>query len=136
MLLERYVPAPGLSLPDGSVIPAGTAVGVNAYVMGRNKQVWGPDADEFRPERWLQQNDESDPAYHARIQRFNAADLTFGHGARVCIGRYIANMELYKIVATLITRFEIKLVDIEREWEVVGSWFPAQTGLVCRLKKR
>lgn len=136
MLLERYVPAPGLSLPDGSVIPAGTAVGVNPYIIGRHKKVWGPDADEFRPERWLQYEDESDSAYHARIQLFNATDLTFGDGARVCIGRYIANMEMYKIVATLITRFEIKLVDIERDWEVVGSWFPQQSGLVCRLKKR
>lgn len=136
MLLERYVPAPGLSLPDGSVIPAGTAVGVNPYVIGRLQKVWGPDADEFRPERWLQGEGESDSAYHARIQLFNAADLTFGGGARVCIGRYIANMEMYKIVATLITRFEIKLVDREREWQVVGSWSPKQRGLVCCFKKR
>ncbi|KAI1110083.1 cytochrome P450 [Nemania sp. NC0429] len=136
MLLERYVPAPGLTLPDGRIIPAGTAVGVNAYVMGRNKKVWGSDANEFRPERWLQHEDESDSAYHARIQMFSAADLTFGDGARVCIGRHIANLEMYKIVATLITRFEISLVDREREWEVVGSWVPNQRGLVCRLKER
>ncbi|KAI1748114.1 cytochrome P450 [Xylaria castorea] len=136
MPLERYVPEPGLSLPDGSFIPAGTAVGVNPFVIGRNKKVWGPDADEFRPERWLQGEEESDTAYHERMKLFNAADLTFGGGARVCIGRHIANTEVYKVVATLISSLSIKLVDIDREWEVVGSWFPRQKGLVCRLKRR
>ncbi|KAJ2990781.1 hypothetical protein NUW58_g2782 [Xylaria curta] len=136
MLLERYVPEPGLNLPDGRCIPAGTAVGVNPYVLGRNKKVWGHDADEFRPERWLQEERESDTEYHERIKLFNAADLSFGGGARVCIGRHIANMEVYKVVATLISNFEIELVDPKREWEVVGSWFPRQKGLVCRLKRR
>ncbi|TRX90036.1 hypothetical protein FHL15_009137 [Xylaria flabelliformis] len=83
MLLERYVPEPGLNLPDGSFIPAGTAIGVNPYVIGRNKKVWGSDADKFRPERWLQGAKESDQAYHERMKLFNAADLTFGGGARI-----------------------------------------------------
>ncbi|KAI0552332.1 cytochrome P450 [Xylaria curta] len=136
MLLERYVPEPGLSLPDGSFIPAGTAIGVNPYVIGRNKKVWGPDADKFRPERWLRGDEESDKAYHERMKLFNAADLTFGGGARVCIGRHIAYLEVYKVVATLISNFKIKLVDIDREWEVVGSWFPRQKGLICHLQSR
>ncbi|KAI0855331.1 cytochrome P450 [Xylaria cubensis] len=136
MLLERYVPEPGLNLPDSSFIPAGTAIGVNPYVIGRNKKVWGPDADMFRPDRWLQGEEESDKDYHERMKLFNAADLTFGGGARVCIGRHIAYLEVYKVVATLITNFKIKLVDIDREWEVVGSWFPRQKGLVCHLQSR
>ncbi|RYC62526.1 hypothetical protein CHU98_g3685 [Xylaria longipes] len=135
MPLERYVPEPGLSLQDGSFIPAGTAIGVNPYVLGRNKKVWGPDADKFRPERWLRGEEEDYTTYRERIKLFSAADLTFGGGARVCIGRHIAYMEVYKVVATLVSTFEIKLVDIDREWEVVGSWFPRQKGLICRLKR-
>ncbi|KAI1172104.1 cytochrome P450 [Nemania sp. FL0916] len=136
MPLERYVPEPGLRLPDGKIIPAGTAVGVNAYIIGRNEKVWGPDADEFRPERWLKSEHETESSYQSRVQLYNTADLSFGHGARMCIGRHVANMELYKIVATLISRFEIKLANPDREWKLEGSWFPLQQGLLCRLKRR
>lgn len=136
MLLERYVPASGLLLPDGSVVAPGTAVGINPYVVGRNKTAWGEDADVFRPERWLRGEGETEEAYHERLRVFNTSDLTFGGGSRVCIGRNLANMEVYKIVATLVGRYEIALADPEREWVVTGSWFPRQKGLVCKLKKR
>lgn len=136
MLLERYVPASGLPLPDGSIVPPGTTVGINPYVVGRNKSIWGSDADSFRPERWLCGDGESEDEYRGRLRIFNASDLAFGGGSRVCIGRNLANMEVYKIVATLVGRFEISLVDPEREWVVTGSWFPRQKGLICKLKKR
>ena len=34
--------------------PPGTEVGVNAWVTHFDKDIWGPDANEFRPERWLE----------------------------------------------------------------------------------
>ncbi len=51
-ILERYVPAEGVVL-HGQFIPAGTTIGVNAWVMNRNKEVFGDDVEEFRPERWI-----------------------------------------------------------------------------------
>ncbi|KAI0174798.1 cytochrome P450 [Pestalotiopsis sp. NC0098] len=136
MLLERYVPASGLTLPDGRFIPAGAAVGINPYVVHRNRGVWGDDADVFRPERWLPGPDEDDEAYRQRLKAFNAADLTFGAGSHICIGRNFALMEVYKITATLMSRYDIELVDPERKLEVTGSWFCRQKGLVCRLNAR
>ncbi|KAK1848824.1 benzoate 4-monooxygenase cytochrome p450 [Colletotrichum chrysophilum] len=136
MLLERYVPDGGLDLPDGTHVPANVAVGINPYVIGRNKSIWGDDANTYRPERWLQNEDESDAAYKTRLRLYNASDLTFGGGSRVCIGRNLAHLEVYKIVATLIRRYEISLVDLNRPWKVTGSWFPRQRGLICHLKKR
>lgn len=136
MLLERYVPASGLTLPDGRFIPAGAAVGINPYVVHRNRGVWGNDAEVFRPERWLPGPDEDDGAYRRRLKAFNAADLTFGAGSHICIGRNFALMEVYKITATLVSRYDMELVDSERELEVTGSWFCRQKGLVCRLNTR
>lgn len=136
MLLERYVPSSGLTLPDGSFVPPNTAVGINPYVAGRHESVWGEDADDFRPERWLRRPGDSEEDYLRRLRLFNACDLTFGGGSRVCIGRNLAYMEIYKVVATLVGRYEIELVDPTREWEVTGSWFPRQKGLICYLKKR
>ncbi|KAH8204472.1 hypothetical protein TruAng_001388 [Truncatella angustata] len=141
MLLERYVPGGGLTLPDGSFVPAGTAVGINPYVVHRNRRVWGDDADAYRPERWLRGEppgpvDETEGAFRERLRLFNASDLTFGGGSRICIGRSLAQMEVYKIVATLVNRYEIEMVDPGKEWEVTGSWFCRQKGLECRLRAR
>ncbi|GAB1312635.1 Pisatin demethylase [Madurella fahalii] len=136
MPLERYVPAPGLNLPDGSCIPPGVAVGINPYIVGRNKKLWGSDADEFRPERWLQMADESETVYQDRLRAMKAADLAFGGGSRMCTGRHLALAETYKMVATLVRRFEIELVDPTQEWNVVGRWFFRQKGIKCHIKRR
>ncbi|KAH6848218.1 cytochrome P450 [Chaetomium sp. MPI-CAGE-AT-0009] len=136
MPLEVYVPARGLDLPDGSHIPSGVAVGMNPYIVSRNKKLWGEDADEFRPERWLKMADESESAYKDRLRTMNAADLAFGAGPRMCIGRHLALIEVYKATATLINRFEMELEDPAREWTVVGHWFCRQEGILCNLKRR
>ncbi|KEF58091.1 uncharacterized protein A1O9_06014 [Exophiala aquamarina CBS 119918] len=136
MLLERYVPDSGLTLPDGSYVPPGTAVGINPYIMGRNKSVWGDDADDFRPERWLQADNEDEEDYQRRLRNMSNADLTFGSGSRICIGRNIALLEVYKVIATLVSRYEISLADPCREFVMISTWFPRQSGLVCTLRKR
>jgi cytochrome P450 len=51
--LERIVPQEGLTVGD-VCIPAGTVVGMNAWVIHHNKTIYGHDADDFRPERWIE----------------------------------------------------------------------------------
>ncbi|ODA79240.1 hypothetical protein RJ55_04833 [Drechmeria coniospora] len=138
MLLERRVPPSGLVLPDGSFVPPGTEVGINPYVAGRNKSVYGDDADEFRPERWLPSDGETatSPSYEARLKRFNAADVAFGGGSHICMGRHFAFVEVYKMVATLLRHYDIALADPTKEWWVAGVWFPRQRGIICRLRRR
>ncbi|KAK2035689.1 cytochrome P450 [Colletotrichum somersetense] len=108
MLLERSVPKGGLTLPDGRFIPAGTAVGMNPYVLGRNKEVYGEDADVFRPERWLQSDGEDQAAFDMRIKRYKGADLTFGAGKRDCIGKHFANLVIYKFVFTVFPPYRLR----------------------------
>ena len=40
-------------LPDGYRLKKGDGVYYMAYAMGRMPYIWGEDAEEFRPERWL-----------------------------------------------------------------------------------
>ena len=40
-------------LPDGFRLKKGDGVYYMAYAMGRMDYIWGDDAEEFRPERWL-----------------------------------------------------------------------------------
>ena len=51
-VLEREVPKEGVTIA-GSFIPGGTIVGINSWVMHANRQVYGEDAESFRPERWF-----------------------------------------------------------------------------------
>ncbi|KAK7963890.1 cytochrome P450, partial [Apiospora saccharicola] len=151
MNLERYVPQGGLAIPptvtsntnyseDHSLnrfVPAGTIVGLNPYVVARNVSVYGDDADEFRPERWLQGKEEPEAAYKVRLAAMNAADLSFGAGSRGCIGKNLALLAAYKAVATLVVRYDVELVNPASRWRVIGSWFPRQEGgLDARLKMR
>ncbi|PNX62304.1 cytochrome p450 704c1-like protein, partial [Trifolium pratense] len=44
------------TLPDGYSVRKGDLVSFQPYVMGRMKFLWGEDAEQFRPERWLDEN--------------------------------------------------------------------------------
>lgn len=68
---------------DGFTIPPGTNVGISPRAQNRDPDIWGEDANEFRPERWIE--DEEKGKY------FENTTMTFGgNGPRMCIGRNIA----------------------------------------------
>ena len=88
-LFARVAPAGGKVI-DGHFIPEGTEITSHAYVMQRNKGLYGEDAENFNPDRWLESEKKS--------FEFEAAQFTFGVGPRVCLGKDIAIMELYKLL--------------------------------------
>ena len=61
-------------------IPKGDFVGWSIYTMHRRKDIFGADAEDFRPERWLDAENETP-------LRPGWAYLPFSGGPRVCIGR-------------------------------------------------
>jgi len=54
--------------------------GVNPWVLSRNTDLYGPDVDVFRPERWL----EDDGMNELREK----ADIYFGGAYAKCLGMY------------------------------------------------
>lgn len=58
MGLPRLVPAGGLTI-RGKYFPANTVLSVPSYTIHRDKTVWGEDADDFRPERWFEQEQQA-----------------------------------------------------------------------------
>lgn len=65
--LERVVPKEGFSAGQYWFRP-GTIVGVNAWVLHRDREVFGEDADHWRPERWMEDDAE-------RLQGMNRASF-------------------------------------------------------------
>ncbi|KEF58475.1 uncharacterized protein A1O9_06401 [Exophiala aquamarina CBS 119918] len=131
--LERVVPQDGLQLSheDGATtfLPAGTIVGINPWVLHRSPGIFGPDAEEWSPERWLTEHEQ-------KTKTMEHALLAFGAGKRSCLGKNIAMLELHKVVAALFLKFDVELDDPAREWVVSNAWALNQTGLLVRLKVR
>ncbi|EXJ83385.1 hypothetical protein A1O1_07007 [Capronia coronata CBS 617.96] len=83
---------------NGSVIPKGVLIYVNAQAANRDTSVYGGDADQFRPERWLETDNNIPPPYH----------FAFGAGARMCTAVNFSNRMLYAIFLRLIVAFKIE----------------------------
>lgn len=127
LLLERHVPKEGAEV-CGQYIPGGTIVGVNAWVTHHDSKVF-PEPDKFIPERWTDSSVEK----KAEMER---SFFAFGAGPRNCIGRYISFIEIQKVITELLRRFEVTLVNPEKELEVSNVWMVQQKGLFCNLKRR
>ena len=106
MTLPRVVPPGGIEIDD-TFIPAGTIVGVNPWVVHRNKQVYGDDIEVFRPERWMKED----------VGDMHRFFFSFGAGARLCLGKNISWMEMSKLIPTLFMRYDLHLVDPDAELE-------------------
>lgn len=88
-LFSKQVPDEGDTV-HGYFLPGGTEIGQSMIGIGRQARIWGPDAEIFRPERWL----EADPTTLEEMQAAN--DLVFSAGKYVCLGKQIAWMEMLK----------------------------------------
>lgn len=126
MSLPRSVPAEGMEV-DGLRVPAGTTVGCNPVSLHRNPEIFGHDAEIYRPDRWLSgENDKKD------MERYN---LIYGGGARTCPGRYLAEMLVFKIVLALLRHFEIRIV-VPLEEEMPYFFMAMLTGVRVRFVPR
>jgi cytochrome P450 len=111
------------------LIPRGTTVHLSIRSFNHDAVNWGPDAREFKPERWLRR-DEATGAW-AYVPSGGAltkqALMTFIHGGRDCIGRVFARSEMLHMLACLVGRFEFVLTDLsymdETNIQVSGGGF-------------
>lgn len=72
-------------LPDGTVIRKGDEILWQPFCQGRHEKVWGADAKEFKPERWL--NEEGN-----LIRAEPGAYVAFHLGPRLCLGMIIDDL--------------------------------------------
>lgn len=85
---------------DGHVIPPGTEVATNAYSFMRNPDYY-PEPLAFRPERWLEEEEE-------RRAVMRRAFIPFSLGARSCGGQAMAYLELSLALARTLWYFDFE----------------------------
>jgi cytochrome P450 len=94
---HKVVPPQGDEI-DGKAIPGGTAIGWNLIPMMRSTRHWGQDAEVFRPERFVEADEDT------RLSMERLVDMVFGYGRFACAGRPLAFMELIKVYFEVSTR--------------------------------
>ncbi|XP_038971534.1 cytochrome P450 704B1-like isoform X3 [Phoenix dactylifera] len=90
------------TLPDGHDVKKGDMVVYMPYVMGRMKFIWGDDAEDFRPERWLNSDGVFSPESPFKFTAFQA-------GPRICLGKELAYRQMKIFAALLLSFFRFKL---------------------------
>ncbi|KAI3471079.1 hypothetical protein Pfo_027742 [Paulownia fortunei] len=82
------------TFPDGFSVKKGNLVSYLPYAMGRMKSLWGEDAEEFRPERWLDENGTFQQESSFKFTAFQA-------GPRICLGKEFAYRQM-KVFASVL----------------------------------
>ncbi|GLA43641.1 hypothetical protein AnigIFM63309_001572 [Aspergillus niger] len=75
-------------------VPKGAIVGYNVYAMHRRPDIYGPDAEVFRPERW--EDGKLQPRW---------GYLPFNGGPRICIGQRYALTEVSYVLVRMVQEF-------------------------------
>ncbi|XP_057798447.1 cytochrome P450 704C1-like [Salvia miltiorrhiza] len=92
------------TFPDGFSVKKGNLVSYVPYSMGRMKSLWGDDAEEFKPERWLDHN--------GVFQQQSPFKFTaFQGGPRICLGKEFAYRQMKVFASVLLAAFSFKLAD-------------------------
>lgn len=84
-------------LIDRISIVKGQAVTVPIHTVNKSESIWGSDAHDFKPERWLDQGD-GIPEKVKAVQGHRHL-LTFVDGPRTCLGKSFALAEFKVTIA-------------------------------------
>ncbi|KAI0298155.1 cytochrome P450 [Multifurca ochricompacta] len=137
----RWRPVLPLGLPhvasedgwyEGMFIPKGTMCMANMWHCNHDREVFGDDAHEFRPERYLNEKEELTLGPMEVNQEGHA---TYGFGRRACPGKHLANDALFIETARILWAMNLRRARDEN-----GSELPLDTdsfvdyGLVVRPK--
>ncbi|EGO03065.1 hypothetical protein SERLA73DRAFT_158706 [Serpula lacrymans var. lacrymans S7.3] len=105
-------------------IPAKTTVAYSVLLMHRRPDLWGPDADEFDPDRFLDD----------RLRKYLIPNpfifLPFNAGPRICLGQQFAYNEMSFMLIRLLQNFSSITLDLDAqspecrppaEWATAGG---------------
>ncbi|KAL1744127.1 cytochrome P450 [Schizophyllum fasciatum] len=98
------------------LVPAGTVMVIAIMNANRNKDIWGEDALEWKPERWLKPLPST--VTDAHIPGVYSNLMTFLGGGRACIGFKFSQMEMKVVLVELLDVFKVSLASKEVHWRM------------------
>lgn len=104
-------------------IPKGLSVWIPVLAIHHSKELWGEDADEFKPERFAGKS-------FAQTRNF----LPFASGPRNCVGQAFAIMEAKIILAMLLSNFSFRISENYRHAPVNVLTLKPKYGVPVYLK--
>jgi cytochrome P450 len=114
----------------GNPIPANTTIILSPWAVNVSKDLWGPDADTFNPDRWLKPGQANSGGAES-----NYSFLSFLHGPRSCIGKDFAKGEFACLLATWVGRFDMAFADKDFVLSIQGGvTTKPKGGLKIRMK--
>ncbi|KAK2044941.1 pisatin demethylase [Colletotrichum somersetense] len=134
-IMPKEVPPAG-DMWKGQFIPGGTRIGWSAWSIFRREDIWGADAREFRPERWLTKDQGGTTPEQKLREMESTIDLMFSYGRYQCLGRPLALIELNKTIFELLRRYELILCDPLNPWESFNFGIHAQSDYWIRAYRR
>jgi cytochrome P450 len=116
------------SLAD-TFIPKDTTFTICPQILNRLEELWGPDANEFNPDRFMGPGKANTGGAVS-----NYAFLTFLHGPRSCIGQGFAKSELACLIAATVGRFHMELKFPDAKLEIrEGATVAPKDGVLALL---
>lgn len=152
-------------LPDGTKIYAGEWITWSSFVMGRSKTIWGEDARDYKPSRWINTEKPSQGKFNAfhvgpRVwyDKHNLCSrkrkqglctplsnpthslvfLLFANVLNYCsLGQQFATVEAMTIIAMMLSKFTIELMNPDKHPQYgVSLSMPMLEGLPIRIHHR
>lgn len=110
------------AIPDlPTPLPVGTLVSSNSYILGHSTEIWGDDAESWKPQRWLGAEDTR--------KELDNKFVVFSKGPRGCIGREIAMLAISKAVLGVLERW-----DLDGAEDLKGNCFLDMQYEECRIQ--
>ncbi|KAG6831064.1 hypothetical protein H0H92_012987 [Tricholoma furcatifolium] len=111
------------------LITKGTPVYLGLAAVNRSKEVWGPDASEFKPERWMRKNGREMMANEAaRLPGLYSNMMTFLGGPRACPGMRFAVHEIKLVLSVLLQSYSFAPSEKDIDWKLYITLTPYAKG--------
>ncbi|KAF2535485.1 hypothetical protein F2Q68_00019886 [Brassica cretica] len=115
-------------LPSGHRVEAESKIVICIYALGRMRSVWGEDASEFKPERWISEN--------GGLKREPSSKyLVFNAGPRTCLGKHLALLQMKMVAMEIIQKYDFKVVEGQKIEPVPSIILRMKHGLKVTVTK-
>ncbi|CAF1699323.1 unnamed protein product [Brassica oleracea var. botrytis] len=128
VLFNHKSPAKPDVLPSGHRVDENWKIVISIYALGRMKSVWGDDAEEFRPERWIT---DSGTLRHEPSYKF----LAFSSGPRTCLGKKLTFLQIKTVAVEIIRKYDFKVIEGHKPKPVSSVLLRMQDGLKVSVTK-